>query len=723
MADIAKLTVALYANSAQFVSEMERSKRYSKNWSDKIGKISKAAGAAMAASMTASAVAITAVYREQAALIDQTAKFADRIGITTKALTELHYASELTGVGQQKLNMSLQRMTRRVQEAAKGTGEAKTAIRELGLDAVRLGKMTPDQQLYTLADAFANVKSQSERVRLAFKLFDREGVAIVNMLSNGADGLRSMANEADQLGISLSRIDAAKVEMANDALFKVSELQRGIKMELTTQLAPVVATMADQFTNYAKQQGGLNVVIAESIRSTLVGFAKIGDFIRRLNLGFKTLQLSYQAFVVAFKVGVQGIVNVLHDMGDAILEFVTKPILSALDALAPMSDTAKEVAAEIRAISAQGPLQLFDKNKLSQDKQAFFQTAFEISEIMNTPPPSDAVDAWFSNVQARYEELGRVYADSINYNVPAANDDVDSAANAKPMRAVERQREETERIATEYARRLILQQNANQRAKLEEDFAYQDRLQSLSDNFKAAYSEAAGNQALQNQLEREHFTARELLWKDHQSRLTEIEKESSKQRYAAQAAQMRNYSNLFGDISDLAKTFAGEQSGIYKTMFAASKGFAIAESIIKIQQGIASAASLPFPSNIPAIGQVVAATSGIISTIQGTQLKGMAHDGIDAVPREGTWLLDKGERVYKNESAQRIDAMYGAVMNMTRGGQSAGGQVVVHQQNHYHLDGRQSDDALLGQISNITRQTTLETIQNELRPGGMLAAS
>lgn len=719
MADIAKLTVALYANSAQFVSEMERSKRYSKNWSDKIGKISKAAGAAMAASMTASAVAITAVYREQAALIDQTAKFADQIGITTKALTELHYASELTGVGQKKLNMGLQRMTRRVQEAAKGTGEARNAIRELGLDAVRLGKMTPDQQLYTLADAFANVKSQSERVRLAFKLFDSEGVAIVNMLSNGADGLHSMANEADQLGISLSRIDAAKVEMANDALLKVSELQRAIKMQLTTQLAPVVATMAEQFTNYAKQQGGLNVVIAESIRSTLIGFAKIGDFIRRLNLGFKTLQLSYQAFVVAFKVGVQGIVNVLHDMGDAILEFVTKPILSALDALAPMSDTAKQVAAEIRAINAQGPLQLFDKNTLAQDKQAFFQTAFEISEIMNTPPPSEAVDAWFSNVKARYEELARVYADSIN----AANDDGDGGANAKPMRAVERQREATERIATEYARRLILQQNANQRAKLEEDFAYQDRLQSLSDNFKAAYSEAAGNQELQNQLEREHFTARELLWKDHQSRLTEIEKESSKQRYAAQAAQMRNYANLFGDISDIAKEFAGEQSGIYKAMFAASKAFAIAESIIKIQQGIASAASLPFPSNIPAIGQVVTETSGIVSTIQGTQLKGMAHDGIDAVPREGTWLLDKGERVYKNESAQRIDAMYGAVMNMTRGGQSAGGQVVVHQQNHYHLDGRQSDDALLGQISNITRQTTLETIQNELRPGGMLAAS
>lgn len=42
------------------------------------------------------------------------------------------------------------------------------------------------------------------------------------------------------------------------------------------------------------------------------------------------------------------------------------------------------------------------------------------------------------------------------------------------------------------------------------------------------------------------------------------------------------------------------------------------------------------------------ATAGIISTVgiaEGLALAGMAHSGIDNIPKEGTWLLDKGERV------------------------------------------------------------------------------
>ena len=41
-----------------------------------------------------------------------------------------------------------------------------------------------------------------------------------------------------------------------------------------------------------------------------------------------------------------------------------------------------------------------------------------------------------------------------------------------------------------------------------------------------------------------------------------------------------------------------------------------------------------------------ALVASIVANITGVQAPtGMAHDGIDYVPKEGTWLLDKGERV------------------------------------------------------------------------------
>ncbi|MCE8020177.1 tape measure protein [Halomonas sp. MCCC 1A11036] len=52
------------------------------------------------------------------------------------------------------------------------------------------------------------------------------------------------------------------------------------------------------------------------------------------------------------------------------------------------------------------------------------------------------------------------------------------------------------------------------------------------------------------------------------------------------------------------------------------------------------------------------AMAGISSTFalsKSLALAGMAHDGIDRVPREGTWLLDRGERVMNRPQADRLD--------------------------------------------------------------------
>ena len=111
---------------------------------------------------------------------------------------------------------------------------------------------------------------------------------------------------------------------------------------------------------------------------------------------------------------------------------------------------------------------------------------------------------------------------------------------------------------------------------------------------------------------------------------------------------------IAGSAADSMAMIFGEQSGAYKAMFAVQKGFAIAQSMIAIQQGIANAMSLPFPTNLAAAAAVAVETASILSNIRSvtmtvsgsdSNISGMAHDGIDNIPKEGTWLLDKGERV------------------------------------------------------------------------------
>jgi len=81
-------------------------------------------------------------------------------------------------------------------------------------------------------------------------------------------------------------------------------------------------------------------------------------------------------------------------------------------------------------------------------------------------------------------------------------------------------------------------------------------------------------------------------------------------------------SDFFGGMADLAGTFAGEQSGAYKALFAISKGFAIANAALQLQTAIANASALPFPANLGAIGQAVTLGGQIASSIAGVSYGG-----------------------------------------------------------------------------------------------------
>jgi len=99
-----------------------------------------------AGAATAAAGALAAFTRMSMISIDNLGKTADKLGTTTETLAGLQHAAELTGVSTETMNMALQRMTRRVAEAAVGTGEAKGALEELNIDAAQLVKLPLDNR-------------------------------------------------------------------------------------------------------------------------------------------------------------------------------------------------------------------------------------------------------------------------------------------------------------------------------------------------------------------------------------------------------------------------------------------------------------------------------------------------------------------------------------------------------------------------------------------------
>ena len=205
---------------------------------------------------------------------DALAKTANRIGTTTEALSRLHFAADLSGVSTETLNMAMQRFTRRTAEAARGTGEAKDAIRELGLNANDLLRLDLDEQMVKLADAFAGVKTDADKVRLAMKLFDSEGVALVQTLNAGSAGLREMFSEAEALGAVMSTNAAKGVEDTQDALTRLNAVMGGLRDQVVAALAPalesIVTSLTDMIREAGLAEGGFRQ-LANNIAASMVG--------------------------------------------------------------------------------------------------------------------------------------------------------------------------------------------------------------------------------------------------------------------------------------------------------------------------------------------------------------------------------------------------------------------------------------------------------------------
>lgn len=160
-------------------------------------------------------------------------------------------------------------------------------------------------------------------------------------------------------------------------------------------------------------------------------------------------------------------------------------------------------------------------------------------------------------------------------------------------------------------------------------------------------------------------------------------------------AQMRIWQDLltrtgtvFNDMAAMVKETSGESSAAYKAMFLVNQGISMAQALINTEVAATKAmaeggmiAGIPMATAIRALGY---ASVGMIAA---QTITGMAHDGIDNIPREGTWLLDKGERVVDS----RTNSDLKNYLNEARSN-SSGAKITVNNNTGAQVNARQNPD-------------------------------
>ncbi len=182
---------------------------------------------------------------------------------------------------------------------------------------------------------------------------------------------------------------------------------------------------------------------------------------------------------------------------------------------------------------------------------------------------------------------------------------------------------------------------------------------------------------------------------------------------------------LFGNLAGLSKAFLGEQSGLYKSLFAIEKAYTLASVLLKNEEAISKAwASAAFPYNLPAVASAVAGTAGIASAVQGIMPKGFKAGGYtgNMGASQVAGVVHGQEYVFDAQSTKRIGVDN---LNAMRSGKSVGGgdvniNVNVDAKGNAQVSG---DNERMGRdMANGIKAAVLDVIRKEKRQGGMLYA-
>jgi len=346
MATIATLAVSVQARTKKFNKGMKKAGKTLSRFAAK-AKMVAIRGAKIGAALGAAALAGIAVFvKKQLSAIDATAKLSDRLGIATEDLQRLRFAAKITGADAETLDKSMEQLSKRLGEAAQGLGTGKDGLKALGIELDDIIGKDPAEQFKIIADAVEKLGTQEEKVAATTQLFGRSGTKLVNTLALGRSGIEKLGNQADKLGLSFNRVDAAKVEQANDAMTRLGALFEGVFARLTIEFAPFIEKAANKLVEMGTSGEGAAKKVLKGFEFILLAVAKTADFISLLNAAWLKFASLVQTGASAIVESLIPVLETFRDLGNLLGIDTGITIEPLLDQAILLTDAARKTRKE-----------------------------------------------------------------------------------------------------------------------------------------------------------------------------------------------------------------------------------------------------------------------------------------------------------------------------------------------------------------------------------------
>ena len=167
---------------------------------DNLGELADAFIAAFAIEKVADFV------KEIAELGEQAERTSAMLGLTVEQVTDLQYASAVTGTSNEGMTRALEQLEKAMSDVHNTSSIQYAAFQSLGISTQFLAENQNNLAavLDTIANKFAASADGPAKTAIAMALFSRAGAEMIPLLDQGADGLAKLKAAAEDAGVELS---------------------------------------------------------------------------------------------------------------------------------------------------------------------------------------------------------------------------------------------------------------------------------------------------------------------------------------------------------------------------------------------------------------------------------------------------------------------------------------------------------------------------------------
>ncbi|HHL3599448.1 phage tail tape measure protein [Klebsiella pneumoniae] len=714
------LTIDLIAKVGGFVQGMDKAERSSQKWRDKVKKDAAEVGSALAAIGTGAAAVAIGVGTAGITLVKNTSdhitatdRWAKSLKMSTQDLLSWQFAAEKAGLTGDNIADIFKDINDKVGDAVLNkSGEAAQALDTLGLSAEKLAQQAPDKQLIAISEALQKIPSQAGKTNILESL-GNDLSKMLPLFDNNNEKLKQFIQLSKDFGVAPPQEDIDNLVKVNQFFQDIESSAQGLKIEIASGLAKVdlspiqhgLDDIREVFTDPAVLSGLAKLVggVAE-----LVGWmgklsSESANFISNLLEvpdrfkagGWYEFEKNKRLAAIAGTLqSDMGVITKPTSNSDLLINNNLLPGQSNQKQPKKPDNAAKRIESAYKSIEQSYLRQIALVDQLTgktKDATEVEKLRFDLS--------SGRLVGINKEQQIRLEGLA---TEIDKYNSLSKFRDLQEELLSPEEKLLKTTKERLKVLQDIQGIPGVSQDEVKKAAKAitKDSFADMPKFTGIDSMFGGQLGELRKVDDAQKEQEKWYQNQLDLLEQNRQARsdlneewdARELELKRKHQDEMNRLDEARNQLMLssvvdgLGSMVEMTRTAFGEQSDIYKAAFAVQKAAAIAQSIIAIQQGIAMAAANPFPYNLGAMASVAASTAGIVSNIAAV---GMAHDGIDAVPETGTWLLQKGERVTTAATSAKLDATLDRVAN-----QSTGGGAIYSPTINIPINGNPSDATL-----------------------------